>query len=100
MQTIFLTPYDNSLTGKYKTGDDICVALNTNSAEFTVTLPDASSAEGTKFSFTVIGNNNAIITPITGQFINELNTITLVKNEILTVSSLLGKYYIFGRYQT
>lgn len=100
MQVIRLTPYDLSLTGKYVSGSDVGVLLDTTVSSFTITVPDAYSSEGTKFTFTVIGNNNAIINPIIGQYINEVNSITLAKNEIVSISSYKGRYYIFNRYQT
>jgi hypothetical protein len=98
MQTIKLTPYDNDLAGKFFSGGDIGILLDTTASGFTVTVPDANSTEGTKLTFTVIGNNNAIINPIKSQYINELNSITLAKNEIVSISAYKGRYYIFNKY--
>ena len=94
MQTIFLTPYDNSLTGKYKSGDDVSVVLYTESSGFTVTLPDADSSENTRFTLSVVGVYDGTVKAITGQYIGETNSIVLKNNWRLTVKSYNGKYYI------
>jgi len=98
MQTIKLTPYENSLIGQYLPGDLVVVLLDTTDAGFTVTLPDASGTEKTLFNFVTIGINNATIAPINGQFINNETLIPLAQHECMGVTSLLNKYHIVSKY--
>ena len=98
MQTIRLTPYENSLIGQYLPNDQVVVLLDTTDAQFTVTLPDASSTEKTMFLFTTIGSNNAILVPITGQYINDETSITLAQYECAGVTSFKNKYHIVTKY--
>ena len=91
MQTIRLTPYENSLIGQYLPGDIVMVLLDTTDAGFTVTLPDASGTEKTLFNFATIGVNDAIITPIAGQFINNETSITLAQYECMGVTSCMAR---------
>lgn len=92
MQTIKLTPYDNRLNG-YKPGGEVVVLLDTTTGPFSVTLPDASDSEGTKFTFVVIGSNQAVVVPVTGQFINTSTSITILSDEIIGVTAYQKKYY-------
>lgn len=99
MQTIKLTPYDNRLNG-YKPGGEVVVLLDTTTGPFSVTLPDASDSENTKFTFVVIGSNQAVVVPVTGQFINTLISVTMSKDEIISVTAHQKKYYIVQKYST
>jgi len=93
MQTIKLTPYDNRLNGAYKPEGEVVVLLDTATGPFSVTLPDASDSENTKFTFVVTGSNQAVIVPVTGQFINDLKSVTISKDEIISVTAYQKKYY-------
>lgn len=98
MQTIKLTPYENTLIGRYLPGSEVVVLLDTTAAGFTTTLPDAQATQGTKFTLLTIGVNNATITPITGQFINDDISIVLAQFESIATIAFDGKYHIVGRY--
>lgn len=98
MQTIKLTPYENTLIGRYVPGSEVVVLLDTSAAGFTLTLPDALSSQGTKFTILTIGANNATIKPIAGQFINDETEIALAQFESISAIAFDGKHHIVDRY--
>lgn len=98
MQTIKLTPYENTLIGRYLPNSEVVVLLDTTISSFTTKLPDAQATQGTKFTILTIGTNNATIEPIAGQFINDAVSIVLAQFESIAAIAFEGKYHIVDRY--
>ena len=94
MITIKLTPYENTLIGQYVSGLENIVLLDTATTSFSLQLPDAFSLEGTMLTFVVIGTNEAIITPVTGQYINDTTTQTLNQWDKMSICAFAGRNYI------
>lgn len=98
MQTIKLTPYENTLIGRYLPGSEVVVLLDTTVSGFTTILPDAYATQGTKFTILTTGVNNATIEPIAGQFINDAISVVLAQFESIATIAFDGKYHIVDRY--
>lgn len=94
MQTIKLTPYEKTLIGQYLPGGEVVVLLDTSKAGFNVVLPDAFSTQKTMFTFICIGANNATLTPITGQYINDELLVTIYQWDTYSITAFDGTNYI------
>jgi hypothetical protein len=67
---VFLTPSDNTLVGKFgQEYEHIHVVLDTSKTGFIVQLPDCKFPEHKEFVFYNQGINNAVLKPVSGQFI-------------------------------
>jgi len=79
-QTVTLTPFDNTLVGKYRANTHVLVKLDASEESFAVNLPDSTSVKNVVFDFIRTDQNwanNAVINPFAGQKIKNGDSLTV-----------------------
>ena len=97
MQTIQLTPEDRRLLGKVTGKEDVTVICDSTNAAFAVDLYDASMATGVNFYILNIGANDVALNAPTGQFINDVWSVTLAQWDSCSLLPFEGRWYILNR---
>lgn len=96
---IILTPFDKSLSGKYRTDDEeVFVLLDTTEGVFDVNLPDCTAGNNQEFIFKNIGLYNANLVPATGQYIDDVVYITVAPWDTIRLwSDLKMRWIVTGQ---
>jgi hypothetical protein len=99
MQILNLTPYDNTLIGKYQKADTVVVLCDSTAGPFTVQLPDLTMAIDTRFLFKVVGSNVVTLKTVTGQYLDDITTIDLKQWKAIEIASDGNlRYIIINKY--
>lgn len=94
MQILNLTPYENTLIGKYIKTDTVIVLCDTTAGAFTVQLPDLTMAIDTRFLFKNVGVNDLTLKTVTGQYMDGISEITFGQWKSIEIVSDKSKQYI------
>jgi hypothetical protein len=94
MQILNLTPYSNSLIGKYKKSETVIVLCDTTAGTFEIQLPDLLSAIDVRFLFKNIGTNDLTLKTVTGQYVDSVTSIVLSQWKAIEIVSDKSLRYI------
>jgi hypothetical protein len=94
-QKIILTPWDKELSGKLNPeAEHIHILLDSTTAAFSVTLPDAAATMQRELIFKNIGTNTVILVPINGQYIDDAESETIAASYALGLwADLMGTWW-------